>query len=100
MTAPKNFILRPSRAPNLPVSPTEYSQQYTEQVSNALRLYFNQIDNFTQASIVPSSGTTANRPINTGNPQLQTGQIYFDTTLGLPIWWDGTNWIDALGTVV
>jgi hypothetical protein len=38
MTAPKNFVLRPSKAPNLPVSPTEYSQQHNEQLSNALRL--------------------------------------------------------------
>lgn len=100
MAAPKNFILRPSKAPNLPVSPTEYSQQHNEQLSNALRLYFNQVDNFTQASIIPSSGTTANRPVNTGNPQLQTGQTYFDTTLNRPIWWTGTNWINASGTVV
>ena len=29
-----------------------------------------------------------------------TGQRYFDTTLGLPIWYDGANWINALGTTV
>lgn len=38
--------LRPSKAPNLPIAPVEYSQQYQDQFSNALRLYFNQIDNF------------------------------------------------------
>jgi len=37
--------LRPSKAPNLLVAPTEYQQRYLDQLNNALRLYFNQIDN-------------------------------------------------------
>ena len=28
------------------------------------------------------------------------GECYFDTDLGIPIWYDGTNWIDATGTTV
>jgi hypothetical protein len=31
---------------------------------------------------------------------LQLGQQYFDTDLNLPIWYDGTDWIDAAGNVV
>jgi hypothetical protein len=42
----KTFTLRPPKAPNLPIAPVEYTQQYQDQVLNALRLYFNQIDNF------------------------------------------------------
>lgn len=38
--------LIPSKAPNLPIAPVAYSQQYIDQLSNALRLYFNQVDNF------------------------------------------------------
>lgn len=38
--------LRPSKAPNLPIAPVDYSQQYVDQLSNALRLYFAQVDNF------------------------------------------------------
>lgn len=38
------------------------------------------------------SGLTANRP--TVRP---VGFEYFDTTLGIPIWWDGTNWVNASG---
>lgn len=38
--------LRNSKAPNLLVSPFEYNKQYQDQLNNALRLYFNQIDNF------------------------------------------------------
>lgn len=37
--------LRPPKAPNLLIAPTDYSQRYTDQLNNALRLYFNQIDN-------------------------------------------------------
>jgi len=42
------------------------------------------------------SGSTGERPA-----LPYTGQPFFDTTLGLPIWWDGAaNWIDASGAVV
>lgn len=39
--------LRPSKAPNLPIAPVDYSQLYQDQLNNVLRLYFNQVDNFT-----------------------------------------------------
>ncbi len=37
--------IRPPKAPNLLIAPTQYQQQYVDQLNNALRLYFNQIDN-------------------------------------------------------
>jgi hypothetical protein len=40
-----------------------------------------------------SVGSTASRQT------VHTGYMYYDTTLGLPIWWDGTNWRDAAGGV-
>jgi hypothetical protein len=100
MADEKNIPLRASKAPNLPIGPVEYDQQYQDQLTNALRQYFAQIDNFTQASVIPDSGTTAERPVNTGSPKLQIGQYYFDTTVGKPIWWNGTIWVDATGTAV
>jgi hypothetical protein len=96
----KNLDLRPPKAPNLPIAPIDYRQQYIDQLNNALRLYFNQIDNFSQAIAIPDSGTTANRPVNTTKEPLAIGQYYFDTTIGRPIYWNGTNWINAAGTVV
>ena len=42
--------LRPSKAPNLPIAPVEYSQQYQDQFTNVLRLYFNEIDNFSSSA--------------------------------------------------
>ena len=95
-TPPKNGALLTSKAPNLPIAPVDYSQQYQDQLNNALRLYFNQLDNFTQGSTQPDHGTTIQRP----KTKLAVGQIYFDTTLVLPIWWTGSKWINASGTAV
>ena len=36
--------LNPPKAPMLPIAPVQYGQQYADQVNNALRLYFNQLD--------------------------------------------------------
>ncbi|QDP58359.1 MAG: hypothetical protein Unbinned664contig1000_40 [Prokaryotic dsDNA virus sp.] len=40
-------------------------------------------------------GTTANRP---ANPYLY--ETYFDASLGIPIWHNGTNWVDSDGVTV
>ena len=47
------------------------------------------------AVLRPASGPTADRP---SSPP--TGAMFFDTDLGKPIWWDGTQWVDATGTAV
>ena len=95
-TPPKIVTLLSPAPPNLPVAPVEYNQQYQDQIANVLRLYFVQLNNFTSGVIVPPSGTTTNRP----TVKLQVGQYYFDTTLGIPIYWNGSNWINSTGTVV
>jgi len=43
-----------------------------------------------------TSGATGSRPSGT----KKTGVSYFDTTLGKPIWWNGSVWKDATGTTV
>jgi hypothetical protein len=40
-------------------------------------------------------GTTAARPVG-----AITGTRYFDTTLGIPAWWNGTIWVNATGGAV
>jgi hypothetical protein len=95
-TPNKIAILRPSKAPNLPIAPVEYSQGYQDQLNNALRLYFAQVDNSTQGIIIPLAGTKLQRPVE----NISVGQQYFDTTLGIPIWWNGVHWINASGTTV
>ena len=44
----------------------------------------------------PDFGVTASRPTQ----ELVVGQPYFDATLGIPIWWNGTDWVDSTGVVV
>ena len=90
----------PSKAPNLPIAPVEYAQSYQDQLLNAMRLYFNQVDNVSQAVAIPLSGITAHRPVSSAQARLAIGQFYFDTTLGYPIWWNGTVWKNASGTTV
>lgn len=48
--------LRPSKSPNLLVAPVQYAQLYQDQLNNALRLYFNQVDNFGGTLISPNGG--------------------------------------------
>jgi len=60
-TTPK-VILRPSKAPNLPVAPSQYASQFHEQFSNALRLYFAQVDNVTGSVLSPNGGKYFENP--------------------------------------
>lgn len=46
-------------------------------------------------SFLPSAGNTAGRPASPS-----AGREYFDTTLGKPIWYNGTAWVDATGSAV
>lgn len=85
---PYNF-----RAPSLPIPTSEYSQKQQDQFGNALRLYFNRLDSFNLNVTIPNFGASVNRPTE----GLLVGQFYFDTTLGIPIWWNGDYWINALG---
>ena len=59
--------LRPTRAPNQPIAPVEYAQQYQDQFSNALRLYFEQLDNFTGVLMQNSGGRFISFPHLTAN---------------------------------
>jgi hypothetical protein len=68
-----NGTLRPSKAPNLPVAPTEYDQRYVDQLTNALRLYFAQVDNFGSGLIAGSGGGSLTFPYGAfSSTQTQT----------------------------
>ena len=56
MTLARRAPLRPPKAPNLLVAPVDYRQQYIDQLNNALRLYFNQIDNGMASLLSPTGG--------------------------------------------
>jgi hypothetical protein len=83
-------------APALPTAPVEYDQRRDDQLNQNLRIYFNNLDAFLVAISTPQNGTTANRP----TLNLQIGQFYYDTTLGIPIYWNGTAWKNSSGTTV
>jgi hypothetical protein len=54
--------LRPPKAPNLLIAPIVYDQRYVDQLNNALRLYFNQIDNGMAALLSGTGGSTLSLP--------------------------------------
>ena len=87
-----------TKNPNLLAAPTEYSQQYQEQLNATLRLYFNELDNpgpsvmstqrngtkiiaalnFSQANAV--SGTRVlSLPTQVDLSDLRVGDFYVDT---------------------
>jgi hypothetical protein len=85
-----------TKAPRLPSGPTDYNKLFVDQLVQVLGLYFGTVDNAINILSKPASGTTANRP----QILLQIGQQYYDTTLGIPIWYNGTVWKNAIGTTV
>jgi hypothetical protein len=46
------------------------------------------------ASAFPSEGATGARPTGFA---VTTGQTFFDTTLGIPVWWNGATWVNSAG---
>ena len=55
MAAPTNSLL-PPRSPNLLVPTAEYDRRWQEQFNNALRVYFNELDNTFQTVLNNSTG--------------------------------------------
>jgi len=86
-----------TKAPNLPIAPVDYNQQYQDQLNNVLRLYFNQLDNpgpcsastqrngtkviaalnFSQANA--TGVQVVSIPTQTDLVYLRVGDIYMDT---------------------
>lgn len=58
------------------------------------QLVQDQLNRIAGAINQPPTGATASRPTS----QLVVGQQFFDQTIGLPVWWNGSEWIDAVGT--
>lgn len=82
---------------NPPVSPVDRMDNGdVVEVVSAWRNFFQAV--YLICFGVTQSGTTAQRP--TERLQLWTGRPYYDTTLNRPIWWTGSQWIKADGTVV
>lgn len=74
--------------------------QISQDGTGALQFFSNGGITFNgQAISYLSRGNTASRPAGLGTT-TNVGFRYFDQTLGKPIFWNGTGWIDAAGTSV
>lgn len=51
-------------------------------------------------SVVPRKYITRNSTTALRPTTSVLGEFYFDTTAGLPVWWNGTAYVDAAGNVV
>ena len=50
--------------------------------------------------VIPSYGHIDDRPKESETCHIPIGFCYFATNLQKPLWWNGTSWVDAMGTVV
>ena len=71
-----------TKAPNLPIAPVEYSQQYQDQLNNVLRLYFALLDS---PGISAAAGLVLDIerfPTQSDVATLRPGTVYQDTSAG------------------
>jgi hypothetical protein len=97
----KTINLRPSKAPNLPIAPVDYRQQYVDQLNNALRLYFNQIDNGLSSLFSDNGGAGLSLPHISASDNAD--QLATATNTPTEVKWDtlesGLGWtLNAPGT--
>jgi len=105
-----DFEINQVAAPNLPLSPFEYNRQYTDQVNNVLRLYFNRVDailnqlktdeiipaltNYTVATL-PSAvtlGKGARSFVTDALAPTFGATVVAGGAIAVPVYSDGTNW--------
>ena len=86
-------VLRPSKAPNLPIGPTEYDQRYIDQLTNVLRLYFAQVDNFSAGLISGSGGGSVTFPYIAASDS--TNQYATGSNTPTKLVWDSADEING-----
>ena len=98
-------------APRLPAATSEYDENYTNQLNNVLRLYFNQLDNIigqlsTASEIIPAltvyavaalpsaetSGTGARAFVSDATVTTFASTVAGGGANKVPVYSDGTNW--------
>ena len=110
MIVTSEFELLRVAAPNLPLSPKEFSPQYQEQLNNVLRLYFNQLDkilgqlatdgiippltNYTVAALpsAVTSGKGARAFVTDALTPIFGATVVTGGAVAVPVYSDGTNW--------
>jgi hypothetical protein len=104
------FEINQVASPNLPLSPFEYDRQYTDQVNNVLRLYFNRVDailnqlktdeiipaltNYTVATLpsAVTSGKGARSFVTDALVPTFGSTVAAGGAVATPVYSDGTNW--------
>jgi hypothetical protein len=69
--------------PSLPLAPREYDARYFSQLSNVLRLYFNQLSNPGDMGGTTLNLNLATLPTDADLPNLRLGDVYRDTQDGV-----------------
>ena len=104
------FEIQQVAAPNLPLAPTEYQRQYTDQLNDILRLYFNRLDailaqiktdniipaltNYTVATLpsAVTSGKGARSFVTDALAPTFGATVVTGGAVAVPVYSDGTNW--------
>lgn len=104
------FEINQVASPNLPLSPFEYDRQYTDQLNNVLRLYFNRVDailnqlktdeiipaltNYTVATLpsAVTSGKGARSFVTDALLPTFGSTVAAGGAVAVPVYSDGTNW--------
>jgi hypothetical protein len=68
--------------PNLPLAPAEYDSRYFAQLSNVLRLYFNQLNNPGDMGGATLNLNTNTLPTSADFASLRSGDVYYDISGG------------------
>ena len=71
------------RAPRMPSAPVEYDQRFMEALLNAMRLYFNQLDNPGAAQLSSLNLDLNTLPTDANLATLRLGDVYRDTQDGV-----------------
>jgi hypothetical protein len=104
------FEINQVASPNLPLSPFEYDRQYTDQVNNVLRLYFNRVDailnqlktdeiipaltNYTVATLpsAVTSGKGSRSFVTDALAPVFGSTVAAGGAVATPVYSDGTDW--------
>lgn len=80
--------------PRLPAAPVEYNQRYADDLTNILRLYFNQLQNFNQPFTTNTGGGLLQFP--SASYQSNQTQSAASTTVAYPVTFDVVDFENAI----
>ena len=73
-------LLEQRNPPNLPLAPVVYDAQYMNLLSNAIRLFFNNVNSVQSISISGLNIDLTTLPTQASVATLRSGDVYRDTT--------------------